>query len=125
MRTVRVLQWDDLDFHTYTLKEKGVRVETVKLEVFFGSRYRVLPEICAKARRCTEAKEVDLVILGNNVGTGLANAKFIADAMKEKTIVVWYDYSLGQEAPYADMGFKHFCSRNDLEKLIPTVLGLA
>jgi len=125
MQKVRILHWDDEDYHSYVLRDKGLEVETIKLEVYIGYRYRVVPSICANAQRLTMEKAVDLVILGNNLGTGLTNAEFIADPMKEKTIVVWNYYQPGQEDPYAAMGFRHFCSRRDLEKFIPKVLGLS
>lgn len=60
------------------------------------------------------AHDADVIILGNNEGTG---SLYLADIPLEKrasTVVVWNNYEPGMEDRYRGWGLGHFCSRRDV-----------
>ncbi len=126
MRTVKVLVLDDTaQGHLPMLHDQGVRFEVIQ----YGSiakltAYQVSEGELEDVASMTERKAVDLVVIGNNTGVGVQKARAVAEAMRPMTVVVWNFYCKGDEEPYAALGFKHFCSRSDLRKIVPTVLGL-
>lgn len=72
----------------------------------------------------TRNNHADVVIVGNNLGKGITRAQEIAEAMRSKTVIVWNDYTLGREKPYAELGFQHFCSRADLRQTLKKLIGI-
>ncbi len=94
------------------LKETGIGLEIVKLEldeVFDGRYYRISSRGVELAR---QAQEFDAVMIGNNEGTGLNYAHVIPEQMKARTIVLWNRYEPGVEGGYAALGFTNFANRN-------------
>lgn len=78
-----------------------------------------------RVAQATAAGEADLVIVGNNRGTGLLYAKCVASTMQCKTVIVWNEYRTGDEQPYAALGFTHFASRTvGLDPIVAQILGL-
>jgi len=55
----------------------------------------------------------DLVVIGNNLGTGFEYARLIPEAMRSRTLIVWNWYKVGNEETYTSYGFEHFCSRDE------------
>jgi len=55
----------------------------------------------------------DLVVIGNNRASGYAYARQLIAEMRDRTLIVWNDYTPGDEEGYVDLGFSHFCSRRD------------
>jgi hypothetical protein len=125
MKIVKVLFLDDAPWCLPNLSQKGIELEVIR-ESEWGTMdvYKAPPHVCEAVKQLTEEKKVDLVIVGNNMGAGVLKAQAIAEDMKEKTIVVWNFYTLGVEQPYAAFGLKHFCSRKNLSKMVPKLLGL-
>ncbi len=79
------------------------------------------------ARLTAEDPPFDLIVIGNNMGTGLGRAEAIPDVMKDKTIIVW-NASSDQDGrdKYEKMGFPHFGVRNDdLTQDFLRILGVA
>ncbi len=126
MKTVKVLFLDDMPGFLPDLTEYDIKLEVLQ-EAHWSTRdvYYVSPRICETVKKLTTSKEVDIVVVGNNLGAGVTKAMSIADDMKEMTVVVWNFYHKGLEANYSAIGFKHFGSRNDLCRLIPAMLGIA
>lgn len=126
MKTVRVLFLDDAPWHLPDLTSQGVRLEVIQ-EGQWGSMnvYSAPRQVCEAVKKLTTSKEVDIVVVGNNLGAGVAKAKAIAEDMKEKTIVVWNSYSRGNEAHYARLGLTHFGSRTDLRQMVSALLGVS
>lgn len=126
MRIVKVLFLDDAPWFLPDLTPHGVELEVVQ-EGTWGmmSVYSAPTQVCEAVKKLTANKEVDIVVVGNNMGAGVPKARAVADDMKEMTIVVWNSYYQGVEAPYDGLGLKHFGSRSDLERLIPAMLGIA
>jgi hypothetical protein len=81
---------------------------------------------CVEIMKITSNKEVDLVVIGNNLGSGVTRAMFVNEAMKEKTIIVWNNYSplLGVENCYKNMGFANFVSRGCLRCKVCELFGV-
>jgi hypothetical protein len=125
MKIVKVLLLDDAPWFLPDLEAQGVKIEVIQ-EGLWGtlSVYEARPKTLEIIKRLTENKEVDLIVVGNNMGAGVPKAMAIADAMKEQTIVVWNYYCKGDEAPYSAIGFKQFGSRTALERLVPALLGI-
>jgi len=72
----------------------------------------------------------DAIIVGNNLNAGRTIAAAISPAMRSRTMIVWNDYHLGQETPYAAMGYTHFGDRvpqpgTDKPTIITFLLGIA
>lgn len=82
------------------------------------------PKLCGIIKKMTKRRKIGIVIIGNNEGIGFLRAKFVASEMKKNTVVVWGSYRKGDEKEYADMGFKHFCSRTELRDTIKKLLGV-
>ncbi len=126
MRIVKVLFLDDAPWFLPDLTSHGIKLEVIQegrwgaMDVYYAS-----PEVCEAVKKLTAGKEVDLVVVGNNMGAGVPKARCIADDIKEMTVVVWNSYYRGDEAPYAALGLKRFGSRTDLPQLIPAMLGIA
>jgi len=126
MRIVKVLFLDDAPWFLPDLTSHGVKLEVIQ-EGQWGTMdvYSAPAEVCEAVKKLTAGKEVDVVVVGNNIGAGVPKAEAIADDMKGMTIVVWNSYHKGNEAPYAALGLKRFGSRSDLEQMIPAMLGIA
>jgi hypothetical protein len=79
---------------------------------------------CAKIKKITSNNEVDLVVIGNNLGSGVTRAMFVGEAVKKRTIIVWNSYSplLGMETHYENMGFTNFTSRGRLRHKVCEIL---
>ncbi len=126
MRIVKVLFLDDAPWFLPDLTSHGVKLEVIQ-EGQWGTMdvYSAPAEVCEAVKKLTAGKEVDIVVVGNNMSAGVAKAKAVADDMKDMTVVVWNFFHHGVERPYAAIGLKRFGSRNDLRQLIPAMLGIA
>ncbi len=128
MKIVKVLY---LDLRTGYLpdltNEHKIRLKVTHKAPGYGPTegYYILPGTCEAIQKLTENHEVDLVIIGNNNDIGIAQAMHVAPDMREKTIVVWNLFRPGIEQAYAKMGFRHFCSRQNLRTLLPKILTAA
>lgn len=125
MKTYTVLFLDDAPWFLPDLTEHGVELKAIVEGRWGDGRvYVASVEVCETVKKLTEGGEVDFVVVGNNMGAGVAKARAVANGMKDKTIVVWNSYRQGDEAPYAALGLKHFGSRLDLEQMVPAMLGV-
>lgn len=125
MRTVKVLYLDAFTEYLPDLTPYGVNLEVFEIEpVGTFDHYCASPQLCETVEKLTADKQVDIVVVGNNLGVGVTKAKAIAVNMQEMTVVVWNSYYRGQERPYADLGFRRFGSREDLLHMIPEMLGI-
>ena len=79
-------------------------------------------EFLKKVKELTETKEVQIVIIGNNMNVGYEKIQAVSNCLKQKTIITgnWEDISFGVDFLYQRMGFgvDSFCSRKDLAKRI-------
>jgi|GEM_PF-2692605 len=125
MRIVKVLFLDNAPQFLPNLDSHDIKLEVVQEDVFGTRVYDAPPNVCEAVNKLTTGKEVDIVVVGNNMESGIPKSKAIADDMKNMTIVVWNAYHEGTESPYAALGFKHFGSRRDLKTIIPKLLGIA
>lgn len=134
---LRVLFFDDEDFFAVELFEKdGVEIELIgeTTEEIGRSRplggYRVTQRSLLLAREATPEK-YDVIIIGNNLGTGISKARELPPEVHNRTMIAWNEYRPGNEQPYAAMGFTHFGNRVnwagstalDIELFIRTVIG--
>lgn len=85
--------------------------------------YESPEHVCQQITLMTSNNKVDIVIIGNNLGAGVAKARAVADAMRDRTVVVWNVYRKGDESTYAKLGFKRFGSRSDLPDILSAMLG--
>lgn len=109
--------------------DSGVAVEIVLLwrnEVFSDQicRYIISERGIRLAKEATP-DVCDLVVIGNNLDTGLVYAEHIPEGMRSKTLVVWNRYSAGKGGYYERLGYRHFCSREAQPQHIAEILGLA
>src|SRR3989344_2701733 len=119
MKIVKVLFLDDAPWFLPDLTPHGIKLEVVQ-EGMWGTMnvYSAPAKVCEAVKKLTAGKEVDIVVVGNNMGAGVPKAKAIADGMKEMTVVVWNSYYRGNEAPYAALGSNRFGSPPNLRQLI-------
>lgn len=84
-------------------------------EVFddgFPGRYKVSERSLQLAHDAT-LKKYDVIIIGNNLGTGVRKAEALPYEVRPRTMIVWNEYVPGDERSYAAMGFKYFGNRYD------------
>ena len=126
MKIVKVLFLDDAPWFLPDLTSHGIKLEVIQEGLWGTMNVYSAPttHVCEAVKELTAGK-VDVVVIGNNLGAGVAKAQAVVDKMKEMTIVVWNSYHKGDEQPYTDLGLKHFGSRNDLPQLITEMLGIA
>lgn len=106
----------DLDVVQYGQSAKGTVIYPEATE-----------DLQAEITRLTaEDPPFDLIVIGNNLGTGLGRAKAIPDDLKGRTIVIWNANSDQRERPkYERMGITHFGVRDDsLTPKFLTILGV-
>ena len=111
MRTVNVLLLDGTETqgHFAHSRPPGILYEvTTEKELGHENCYSFTRELANTIGEMTndEDENIELVIVGNNMGAGVAKARAIADDMKEMTVVVWNSYHHGVERPYAALGLK-------------------
>lgn len=123
MRIVKVLFLDDV-WVLPNLTSYGIEFEEIRESQWNTNVYSAPVEVCEAVKKLTAAKAVDIVVIGNNMGAGVAKAKAVADDMKEMTVVVWNSYHQGVERPYASFGLKRFGARTDIRQLILAMLGI-
>ena len=125
MKIVKVLFLDDAPWFLPDLTSHGIELEGIQEGPWGTTNIYTFPTQVCKAVKKLTAGKVDIVVIGNNMGAGVAKAQAVVDKMKEMTIVVWNSYHKGDEQPYTDLGLKHFGSRKDLPQLITEMLGIA
>lgn len=128
IRTVKVLFLDSPPQQLVVgtrLKEAGLKMEIVpngalSKDEAYGNFYG----LASKIKTLCDNPEIELVILGNNLGAGLAKARAIAPRLQDKTIVLWNNNRARDEQPYAQLGFRHFGDRGDIVELAKQALGI-
>ncbi len=101
----------------------GYELEAVSLSNSFDEYYRPSLSMCEEIRELTSQHQVDLVIIGNNLGGGLKMAAFVHEDLLPKTVVVWNSYRDEETVPYAKMGIRHFGTRDQITQIIQNILG--
>ena len=88
---------------SFTLRENGYEV----IEAVDGQ------DAIGKAQK----QSFDLIVVGNNMGTGLSRASAVWHEVRPKTVIVWNDppTTIATE-PYRGLGFTKFTSRPDITK---------
>lgn len=123
MKTVKILFLDDAPWFLPDSPHGGVELRVVMAGQWgTGDVYAAPASVCESIQKLTSEKAVDIVVIGNNMGAGVPKARAIADDMRDVTIVVWNQYSLGIEGPYTALGLTRFGSRTDLREMIPALL---
>lgn len=120
-KTLKVLLVDSVhnEFWRHMLQRKGFEIELVMPAVLSTKPYEADPDVCAVLEKITRMCAADVVILGNNLGAGLAKAVHIAGDMRSRTIVVWNDPPHeAVTAPYRTLGFTRFCTRTELAETV-------
>ena len=114
MKRLRVLVLDSLVIlDTVALEREGFALEVTSLEyeeIFNAHGYKVCDSGSALAH---EGRNFDLIVIGNNLGTGLQYARVVPVEMRRRTLIVWNEYTPGDERGYARMGYRKFASRKD------------
>lgn len=63
----------------------------------------------------------DVIVIGNNRGVGVLKAQLIPQSLRERVVIVWNlkpdDHDT---APYRELGYRHFSSRDSLEYYLET-----
>jgi hypothetical protein len=56
--------------------------------------------------------QFDLVIIGNNEGSGMSGARVLDPTMRDRTIIVWDRFTRGvDDVRYREQGILHFTTR--------------
>jgi hypothetical protein len=127
---VRVMVLDDLTTYLrYVFEEIGLQYVVVYSEVSnelrsysrlddsnLHSAYQAI-KLIREANKKSKSSDIDLIIIGNNMGAGVDKARALTPEACPKTIVVWNDYLPGTELPYAELGYRYFASRADFETI--------
>jgi hypothetical protein len=88
----------------------------------YMSVYHPSDELLRKIQTITKSGEIDLVIIGNNNGSGVDKAKQIAQALRTRTIVI--ANFMPDPGDYTPHGYSRFCSRWTLQDQLLEVLAL-
>ena len=67
-----------------------------------------------------KAIKTDRFLIGNNRGAGVTKARRVAEAMKDKTIIIANSHP--PEGLYRDLGFQHFASREMAGNLLARLI---
>jgi hypothetical protein len=94
--------------------DSGPKLHVTNESQWNPDKFKAPPALLTNIESFTWRNDFDLVILGDNDGVGLLKAQAIAPKTRPRTVVVWDDYKLGDEAPYVALGFKQFMSRRTL-----------
>ena len=121
MRTLKLLVLDSGPLRpsdTSAITRQGLHLEVTTVEdreISDAHGYHFSPRA---AELAAQADQYDLIIIGNNDGSGLAYATRIHGQMRPQTLIVWNRLHPGDEAEYAAQGFEHFAARADQERWI-------
>lgn len=67
-------------------------------------------------------RDSDVIVLGNNEGTGLLYIGDIPEEKRQHVLVVWNNYTPGNDLPYRRCGIVHFCSRRDAANVVKQIV---
>lgn len=70
-------------------------------------------------RNTQRLEEIEIAII-----SGIEEAKAILVSLKGRTVVVFEDFSSGDEEVYKILGFRYFCTRTALARMIGKLLNL-
>jgi hypothetical protein len=118
-RTLRVVWLDGLDPFP---EVDGYNL--VAMEGFDGlNAYSPMAKHVERLRSITQGAQCNLVVIGNNMGSGLELAAVVAGPMRPRTIIVFNNPPSERECqPYKKHGdFRYFCARDDVAQLIADV----
>jgi hypothetical protein len=117
MKTARVAWLDGLSSFPPSLPDGPQLVQVEGLENH--SPYLPLDEDINAFREAAEAGEVDVVVIGNNTGSGRRFAKVVPEALLSRSIIVFNgEPRSGDSAEYSKMGIRLFCARSDVLDVI-------
>lgn len=126
MKKIRILLLDSqfvkVHWKRFDWASAGFELEIISIEDY---HYDVLPSVCEKIRELTSNRQVDVVIIGNNMGVGLTKAQYIAKDLLPMTAVAWNHFYERDSVPYAELGINHFGRRVDLQKIMRDLLGIS
>lgn len=61
----------------------------------------------------------DLIVIGNNLGAGIAKAQALERSARNRVVICWHDEpSEHNIAPYRALGYRHFTTRERLVEYI-------
>jgi hypothetical protein len=105
---------------------EGIKIREDLVIDPFGDRdsvYQPTTPLLEKIREITETGQIDLVVIGNNLGAGIAKARHVARSLRRRTIIMansWVPVS-----DYKPLGYTRFTKRDDLHiqllELIDTI----
>lgn len=120
MQAVRVAWLDGISPFPRSLPDglQLVKVEGVKNQ----SPYEPLDEDINAFLEAAEDGEVDVVVIGNNLGGGQKFAKVVPHFLLPQTIIVSNgEPRTSDRATYGELGIEHLCARYDVLDLIAEV----
>lgn len=105
-----------LDAHDSCVGGITTKQDTIHLEgtLFPGTDEYYAEQPLLDFLAALEPNAYDLIIIGNNLGSGYAKAKAIPESLRSRGVITWNDEPGNRSAPYARMGYQYFVSRRNL-----------
>ncbi len=77
-----------------------------------------VPADTRRLARQARVDDYDVIVIGNNLGTGHANAKLIAPELRSRTLIVWHRLPDHGVDLYVSMGYTHFSERCQMKAAV-------
>ena len=123
---MRILTLDDVDYawELESLLETTTEIEEVMEPCFYPGEEFWAYNPTQKTFDWIEEQDdnFDVIILGNNLGAGLAKAEHISKELLPLTIVVYHEGRTVDQRPYNQRGVYRFAARNLVAKEIAKML---
>ncbi len=97
-------------------------VEIIPETKWSEDTYSAFPWVLKNISEFTEKNEVDIVVIGNNLGYGLSKASAVTERLRGQILVVWHTRKYEDEALYKELGITHFGERRNLITKIQEML---
>lgn len=86
--------------------------------------YKVTPDVLLKIKGLSRGN-VDLFVIGNNLGAGLEKAKAVSPEMRDRVVIIYNAITLEEKEAYKTLGFTRFESRGNFSyKAVGGLLGI-
>jgi hypothetical protein len=86
----------------------------VEVQLFRGTSEYTAQEPLLSFLRALQPYSYDLIIIGNNQGSGVTKAEAIPVALRPRAVVTWNDAPGGRVEAYRRLGYTHFVTRDKL-----------
>ncbi len=121
-RTLKILLLDKYADGVPDLADRGIAVQVTHERDWNKNVYEAPRNVIEKIEQLTMLSNFDLVVVGNNLGSGVLKAMAVHRRLRHRTVVVWNDDDFKGKEAYEKLGLCRFMPRQKLRDYIVTLV---